>query len=207
MEQVRLTTFGFKFWESRLTQAELRATDSRPAMRAIAEYLMTITKVRFDKEGPGWAPLSQSWANYKYRNKLDPRILRARGNLFNSVTIPGSKGSVLVIRNHNLEYGSSLPYARTHQFGGRSPRGGVIPARPYIGANASQREIIAGILAEYIAAPLIRDAPPRRPSVGDWVTGHSRKGPVQGFLSDVAAFGGGFMLRNERGQFVGAYRD
>ena len=55
-------------------------------------------------------------------------ILRDTNALFRSYTIPGARGNINRVNNNMLEFGSSLPYADTHEEGE-----GHIVARPIIG--------------------------------------------------------------------------
>ena len=55
-------------------------------------------------------------------------ILRNTNALFRSYTIPGARGNINRITNRMLIFGSSLPYADTHEEGE-----GHIVARPIIG--------------------------------------------------------------------------
>lgn len=55
-------------------------------------------------------------------------LLRKTLRLFNSYTRPGAPGNVNVQTLLHLEWGSDVPYARTHEFGTSR-----VPARPVVG--------------------------------------------------------------------------
>jgi len=63
--------------------------------------------------------------------------LRIRsGNLFRSFSpFQSEQGNILKVESSRekmtMTYGSSIPYAAIHEFGGTAGRGAVIPARPY----------------------------------------------------------------------------
>ena len=137
-----------------------RAGDMTPAMRDIGEHLLNNTRERFAEErapdGTPWAPLSETTKKRKRRHA--DKILTESGAL---------RGHGLVYRagRSEVEVGSPLVYAGTHQFGaargafGSTSRDdpipwGDIPARPFLGLSGGDRaeiqEIIANRLREHI---------------------------------------------------------
>ncbi len=135
--------------------------DGGPAMAEIAEYLAESTRRRFltetDPEGRAWAPRSPATlAAYAARNPPERpgRILTLHGQL--SRTIAPFSGPA------EAGVGSAAIYAAAMQFGmrkgdaGTDSRGrpipwGDIPARPFLGLSAADRDAIGEIVAEWLA--------------------------------------------------------
>ena len=84
----------------------------------------------FDREGPGWAPLSQS----TLRSRLIPNlpILQQTGALMASVV----DHPFIETRRKALLFGTENPYAHFHEFGTSR-----MPARPFLGP-AIERSMI-----------------------------------------------------------------
>lgn len=75
------------------------------------------------------------------RTDSDPRLYRNGGRLERAATVPNAQGNVTEVRYQSgeiiYEAGvdlSVVPYARIHEYGGKSGRGlkANIPARPYL---------------------------------------------------------------------------
>ena len=130
--------------------------DLTPAMREIGEHLLNTTRQRFtdeqDPAGVPWAPLSEHTKRRKRRNA--DKILTESGAL---------RGHGLVYRagRDEVEVGSPLIYAGTHQFGadkgafGSTGRGlpipwGDIPARPFLGLSDDDEGAILRILTDHL---------------------------------------------------------
>lgn len=118
--------------------------DMRPLWQAVGMYVQRQTiKERFDKEqspeGQKWKPLAP--ATLKQRSAKHKtghaRILQDTGELRRSITYEAEPNSVRV--------GTSLKYARTHQFGR-----GNIPARLFLGVNDEEKQHIISMLGAYI---------------------------------------------------------
>ena len=130
-----------------------------PILRAIGVGLQHATIDRFeqarDPEGKRWKPLTPMYAKYK----RGPGILREagmRGGLQGSITFATSGKSVIV--------GSNKIYAAVHQFGAtivpvrakalrffygphlQLRKSVFIPARPYLGFGAADREAVIDVL-------------------------------------------------------------
>ena len=80
----------------------------------------------FDKEGPGWAPLSPKTIRMSTAKKMgtgatkkDKRrmILQRTGALKKSVTTPGAMHNVWKNEGTNLVWGTDLAYAGIHNYG------------------------------------------------------------------------------------------
>lgn len=101
-----------------------RAVDVEPAMRSISDQIMLSERKQFDSQGGygsgGWEPLAPSTVRTKARRGLDPRILRATGDLAESLTNRGG-ANLSIPRHDGLDFGSTVPYARFHQQGNGVP--------------------------------------------------------------------------------------
>ena len=140
--------------ERRLNALVRAGADLTPAMEDIGQHLLNTTRERFveekDPEGNAWHPLSEATKARKKRN-VD-KILTRDAYLRNIVT-RASRDSV--------EVGSPRIYAGTHQFGaekgafGSTGRGspipwGGIPARPFLGLSADDRDEIGELVRDFI---------------------------------------------------------
>jgi phage virion morphogenesis protein len=103
---------------------------------SVGSYVQRRTiKERFDKEqspdGTKWQKLSPSTVKRRTKRHKggDMRILQDTGELRRSVHFRADDGGVAI--------GTNVKYARTHQYGR-----GKIPARPFLGINAEEREHI-----------------------------------------------------------------
>ena len=130
--------------------------DSQPLMASVGELLLNSTRARFadekDPDGNPWEPLKASTRARKTKNP--DRILTASGLLGGS-SINTRAG------RRQVEIGSSRRYAATHQFGakkgqfGSTQRGapipwGDIPARPFLGLSAQDKEDIEATISDYL---------------------------------------------------------
>lgn len=86
--------------------------DVKPTLLSIGEYLMISHRQRFDNQtspdGTPWAPLSPRYLKVKKRNKN--KILVLDDNLNKSLRPQ--------VYDNELLFGTNLPYAAIHQFGG-----------------------------------------------------------------------------------------
>lgn len=97
------------------------------AMEILANEALKQSDQKFRAEGPGWAKLSPSTLKRR-RNLGNVKILQDTGRLRNSIIAPqNSPGGIWSVAPNQIEVGSNLVYAATHQ-NGRGP----IPARPYV---------------------------------------------------------------------------
>lgn len=142
--------------------------DPSRVLDAVGFSILNNTRRRMER---GVDPRGIAWESYAPLNPLyastkdGPGILRgldwSRTGLYGSLTKR--------VRGNTLEWGSALPYARIHQFGGvivpRTKKalvwemGGAvfmrksvkIPARPYLGFTEEDREDVMYLLEEYLA--------------------------------------------------------
>lgn len=100
-----------------------RAVDATPAFAKVVTDLAEHERRQFETEGGlasgGWTPLAASTIAAKRAAGLDPRILRATGALYRSLTQPlgGGSDAIREVRPDEMRFGTSLRYARFHQLG------------------------------------------------------------------------------------------
>lgn len=133
--------------------------DFTPAMRAVAGLMEAETRDRFEV---GKDPSGEVWTPSQRARKEGGRTLVDRGALRDSIASAFDAGSAIA--------GTNVIYAAIHQFGGTiqaipkskggkgalrtpfGPKGSVkMPARPFLGFGASDREAILDILAAHLA--------------------------------------------------------
>jgi phage gpG-like protein len=120
---IRFEQSGAAAVEHELLAFERRLAEPRPALAAVAERMRLLERERFDRQGPGWAPLAESTLASKSAAGLDPRILHATLALRKSLTEHGGD-NVEVITDQGLTFGSSVAYGAFHRSGTS-----VMPAR------------------------------------------------------------------------------
>lgn len=146
------------FGETLVRRSLMRFADDveapRAALEVAADILRKAVEEQFDTEGGhasgGWPPLSEARVAAKARLGLDPRILRASGALFESLTRKFDSQHIERLSGSSLTFGSTVYYGIYHQ--SSSPRT-VIPFRPPIGlteqdkrdmVKAMQRALVTG---------------------------------------------------------------
>ncbi|ENM3902736.1 phage virion morphogenesis protein [Vibrio cholerae] len=132
-----------------LSQLIKRGLDLTPAMANIGEELLISHDQRFrdqkSPDGAPWAPLSEATKSLKAKN-VDT-ILVLNGVLSGTLNYQAS--------SDNLLFGSPLEYAATHQFGRTTTANSMIPnkeipARPFLGVDDGDREMILETLSDYL---------------------------------------------------------
>jgi phage gpG-like protein len=124
-----------------------RADDVRPAFQDVRAVVRESNEARFGSKGGGsWPPLKESTKATKARRKQDPRVLRASGALFKSLTATRAKGQVNRKKPDVFRIGTSLYYARFHDLG----EGGV-PKRKLMDLTDSDMRAINTKLEDFIA--------------------------------------------------------
>lgn len=155
--------FGAKFEDeavlAKLRGLARRAADFGPVLDEIGASNVTETQQRFEDEvdptGKKWKEHSDAtkgifekrrgkMKSAKKRAAYSPRILRDRGDLYDSITH--------VVRGRELTVGTNRVYARIHQLGGQAGRGRkvTIPARPYLGVSKEGEKEIVHIIADHL---------------------------------------------------------
>lgn len=135
------------------------ARDPAPALERVGEALHLSTT---ERQRAGRAPDGSAWPalNPAYRaEKSGNEMLRESGRLMGSLSRQ--------VRGRQLRFGTNVEYAAVHQFGGtirakgggrlafflggalRRPVSVTIPARPFLGISAEDREEIIEILSGF----------------------------------------------------------
>lgn len=123
---------------ARLTDADRDALLDAIGTELADQTLDRLGRTKSAPDGTPWRPWSARYARTRHGNHS---LLESTGSLIRSIQQLVSGGSV--------EVGSNLVYAATHQFG-RAP----IPARPYLGLSAADREQIEAIASDFLGGLL-----------------------------------------------------
>ncbi|WP_066667353.1 MULTISPECIES: phage virion morphogenesis protein [unclassified Sphingomonas] len=148
--------------ERKLGQLLIRYGDLTPLMQRIGVHLETTTIERFDLER---APDGARWLPSLRAKQTGGKTLTDTARLKQSIRFIASADRV--------EIGSNVRYARVHQEGAtirakggrlrfrlpgglgfRSPEQVVIPARPFLGLSAENREEIPALADDFVAEAL-----------------------------------------------------
>ncbi len=141
--------------QAKLRELQDAASDLRPALEDIGQYLVRATRQRFEE---GKDPQGNDW------EELRPATIARKGH---ARPLIGETGHLRQIR-YQLEgpdavaVGTGAVYGATHQFGaekgrfGETKKGvpipwGDIPARPFLGVSGDDAEAILDILAEHLS--------------------------------------------------------
>lgn len=132
--------------------------DMRPVWPDVHQIFMNFMKRVFASQGSyggqQWAPLSPAYAAWKHRNYPDQPILQLRGDLYRSFTEAEDPQHVYRVGPGFMETGSSVRYARAHQWGYRPRR---LPARPIIrGFTKVEGEEAADAVLAYLLKSMRR---------------------------------------------------
>lgn len=139
-------SLNLKAAETNLKKLEERLRDLSQPMKEIGEHLLTETVMRFergvDPDGRPWRPNAPATT----KRKRGGKILINRGILRQSINYKADRHAV------EIGVGNNPPYARIHQYGGKTGRGRRvnIPARPYLGVNATDLKDVADILMQHL---------------------------------------------------------
>lgn len=120
----------------------LAGMDTTTLMPRLGEYLQSSTQERFATQtapdGSAWDALAPRTLKRKKHNR--DKVLTARGFLRRGIRYQ-------VLDKSTVQVGTDSVYAATHQYG----RGGI-PARPFLGLSATDRQEIAAVVADWAAA-------------------------------------------------------
>lgn len=140
---VRVEDEGFREALTRLLQ---RTANLQPVFDEIGSSLLASTEDRFEAEA---GPDGEAWAAHStvtlLRRGVSAKKLRDRNHLYQSLTYSAGRLQAAV--------GTNRVYARIHQLGGKAGRNRkvTIPARPFLGINADDRQMIGEILNDHLA--------------------------------------------------------
>lgn len=137
-----------------LTEMGVRAKDVRKVSTRVRKIYRRAEKQRFDTRGPGWAPLKPSTVERKARANADPRILRARGDLYDSLVKTRAEHQVNVKRSDSFRFGTSVPYARYHEYAKKMGGPQRMPNRELVGLSETDLHDVAGVLSDFIVLGL-----------------------------------------------------
>jgi phage gpG-like protein len=149
MVTVSVEVFGDKIVERELLRFSHAAENMRPAGQEFMDYMRGIEREQFNTQGAsgsgGWAPLKPATVAQKARRGHDPRILRATGALFGSLTSRGGPNHLEKISANEWFYGTSDPKAKFHQKGTRR-----MPRRPVIEFSERNRRDVVKIVQRHL---------------------------------------------------------
>lgn len=132
-----------------LREQQARLRDLSPAWRSVSAYVRRQTVQQFDSQGgrsgAQWQPLTPGYERRKERAFPGQPILRASDRLFRSLAAEGSE-NINLIEPQRLIYGTSTPYARYHQRGGKR-----LPKRQILAVTETDRRQIAALVREHLA--------------------------------------------------------
>ena len=130
----------------RLEELAGRAGNPRAVWPLIIKELTDMEKARFDSSGFGsWPKLADSTIEWKKRLGQDSNhILYVTGALERSLTSLRGPGAVRTTTNEGIRFGTSVFYARFHQYAKRLPR------RRLLDTDLALRARITKILERYI---------------------------------------------------------
>jgi len=115
-----------------------RSQNLKPAIHDIAEHVLESTQQRFlameTPDGDAWEPLAFETLARKERQD---RILTESGTLADTIHY--------LIENDEVQIGSNLEYAATHQFGRDN-----IAERPFLGLSNDDTDEILDILQSHL---------------------------------------------------------
>jgi phage gpG-like protein len=121
-----------------------RTLDIRPPLLQVATDVRDITEERFERQGPGWAPLAPSTLQAKAAKGQDPRILHATQALRESLTRLGGK-HVEIVADDSLLMATQDEKARYHQEGTSR-----MPARKVVDFSRFNHEDFVRTIQRYI---------------------------------------------------------
>jgi len=141
-------------------QALGEGVDTTALFREIGAHLELSTDERFGREespdGVRWAPLSQATIASKRRNKN--KILVESGNLRELMRYQ-LEGTVLGFgKATGVRFGTDRKYGAFHQFGGETPQGHRVPARPFLGVSHDDTASILQIIEKHVQRAVERAA-------------------------------------------------
>lgn len=109
------------------------------------EVVAPLLAERFAKQGPGWAPLSKPYAEWKTRHYPGKGILERTGAM--RTAFSGGSGMEIVVTANSLQIDPMrVAYWRFHQTGTKK-----MPARPILQFDSRQVQEMTGYLEKRVA--------------------------------------------------------
>jgi phage gpG-like protein len=127
----------------RLDKLGNNAERARPVLTKLVGEILAIQEVRFQRNQGMKATKASTKATDRRQNR-DLKPLRSTGALKDSVTRVGGPNQTLVIDNNSLKIGTTLSYARFHQYGIG------VPKRKVINLTPRQRKDLSETILNYI---------------------------------------------------------
>ena len=125
---------GDKVAAERIAAVGKRAENVRPVKPDLDALFRQDEEQRFTLNGPGWLPLKESTEALKEAQGWEAGILRRTGELERSLTSAlageGLELSLMEGGGSTLAFGTSVPYARYHQYGLGVPKRELIDLSP-----------------------------------------------------------------------------
>lgn len=116
--------------------------DARELWRVFLRMLESREERQFATQGGyasgGWMPITHETIRRKERKGLDLRILHATHRLRDSLTKRSHPDAVREYDNHEMKFGTKVPYAGIHQNGGEW----VVRRRPVELTNATRKSMV-----------------------------------------------------------------
>ena len=140
----RVTATGMREFADKISLIRGRMGDFVPVWEVVEKVFHKMEEIRFDSEGPGWAPLAASTLAFKDMNNYPSDILIRTGDLQQSLL--GYEGSISELTPDTLEVGTSIDYAQYHQKGTSK-----MPRRPLISISQSATQVFAEMVSAYLA--------------------------------------------------------
>jgi len=104
----------------------------------VSDVIVPHITQRFAAQGPGWAPLSPAYAEWKQQHFPGKPILQRTGALYGAMTSASRfGGSQSKISGDTLSIAPTVPYFRFHQQGT-----GRMPARPMIDFSELEPKVL-----------------------------------------------------------------
>jgi phage gpG-like protein len=145
--QLQVEVVGEQVAAERLLQVGERAADVRPVKPQLDPLFRRDEEARFAADGPGWTALKDSTVALKQAQGWDARILRRTGELERSLTSRTAALEVTLSGGRDeLAFGTSVPYARYHQYGEGVPKRELIDLSPR--TVAAMTETVQGYIVE-----------------------------------------------------------
>ncbi len=149
---VEIIVTGDREFGRELLGMSRRALNMTPAFVDIVEHLRDWVRAQYSsrgaRSGDRWQALAASTVRAKALRGLDPRIMLATHDLYNSLA-HRSADSLVDIDADSLTFGSKLDYFKYHQ--SRKPRT-KLPRRPVIALTELDKREVVKILQRHIVS-------------------------------------------------------
>lgn len=153
MTRVEIEVVGLREAAEHIEAMGFRTKFARPAMLRIQYVMLEQEAVQWHRQ-IRWRRLAKSTVKRKARQRLDPRILRAKGTLEKTMVINSplsrARGQLWEIDETTARFGIKggkvdIFYGRFHQRGAGVPKRVIVP-RP----NRESKRRMRGIVAEWV---------------------------------------------------------